>query len=358
MFKTIWLLDEEKAPIVRKIIVEMYTENKMSYKQIRDYLNDNGIKNSKGELWSISTIMSMLKEDRLEEYTGTAIWNKENKNVIGVKYNTKDLWTICENAHPAIITGEEYQKAMERKGNKNSDKIQKIKTESPYLLTGLNVENEFLFICKECGGHVIGCSCGKKHSKKYTCANNNHKGSKSCNNNWKIEKEWLENRILHIIEEKYIRPNNIEQIVDKLFYELNHLDNTYQQEIVRKQKEVEEFNKQIRNLLNSIKSGVNPTLIASEINHMEEEKQIIVQEIKIIQDKINSKKVQISKIQIKEYISNLQVVFDNATLQEKKELLKTYIHHISFNKKEHQIEISLFQLGFAIMEQVAGIEPA
>ena len=42
----------------------------------------------------------------------------------------------------------------------------------------------------------------------------------------------------------------------------------------------------------------------------------------------------------------------------KKELLKTFISNISLNKKELQVEVSIYQPGFAILEQVAGIEPA
>lgn len=164
----------------------MYTNGEKSYNYIRDYLNNNHIPNSNGGLWSTSTISSMLKEDRLQEYAGVAIWNKENNNIVGVKYNPKELWTICENAHPAIITKEELSLALERKNNARNSQYQ-YNPSSDYLLSGKNFENKFLFTCSECGGHVCGCSSGRKHIKKYACSTNNHRGICACSNNLKID---------------------------------------------------------------------------------------------------------------------------------------------------------------------------
>ena len=113
-------------------------------------MNNNHIKNSNGGLWSTSTIASMLRTERLEQYSGTAFWNKENKHVKGIKYNDRTEWIICENAHPAIITKEELQKALERKGL-SSTPTYKPKSFSEYLFTGKNLEDEFMFTCANCG---------------------------------------------------------------------------------------------------------------------------------------------------------------------------------------------------------------
>ena len=166
VYKTIWELDEINAEIMHMIIVDLYTTEEMSYKGIRDYLNKNNIKNSNGGVWSTTTIKSMLTEDRLEEYAGIGIWNKANNNIIGVKYNSRDKWVICENAHPAIITKEELENVLERK-KKNKLVEYRYRSESDYLLSSTNIEDKFLFTCSECGGHVIGCSSGQKHIRKY-----------------------------------------------------------------------------------------------------------------------------------------------------------------------------------------------
>lgn len=356
VYKTIWELDENTFPIVRTIIVDLYTEKEMSYTKIRDYLNDNNIKNSNGSLWSTSTIVSMLKEDRLEEYCGTAIWNKENNNIIGVKYNEKSKWVICENAHPAIITKEEKERALERKNKTKSTKY-KYNPNSDYLLTGYNIENEYLFTCAECGGHVIGCSTGKKHVKKYGCANNRHKGIKSCTNNWKIEKEWVEDIIIGIIEKNYFANQKIDKFIDKIYKEISNIGKVYNENINKINREIKNIDKQIQNLLNSIKNGINPELVVDEVNNLKLEKDKL-KEIKNKSLKEMENEPKITREDIKEYFYNFKKLFSKSNNNEKKELIKTFISNITFNKKEHQLEINIFPQWCPLLEQVAGIEPA
>ena len=356
IYKTIWELDETTFPIVKEIIVEMYTKKEMSYTKIRDYLNNNNIKNSNGNVWSTSTIVSMLREDRLQEYSGTAIWNKENNNVIGVKYNSKDEWVICENAHPAIITKEELQNALERK-SKTSDNKSKFKADSDYLLSGLNMENNYIFTCGECGGHVVGCSTGKKHSRNYSCSNNRYKGTCACSNNWKIEKEWIENVIIKLIEQNYFSPKKIDKIVDNLYKELSNINSAYDKEIKNIDKEIKTTDTQIQNLLNSIKNGVDPELIVNEINNLKVERENLNIKRNNILNNMNNKP-KISRKDIEEYFYNFQKLFYSCNLNEKKELIKTFISNIVLNKKEHQLEINLYSQWCRMLEQVAGIEPA
>ena len=355
IYKTIWELDENTSNIVRKIIVDMYTKKEMSYTQIRDYLNTNGIKNSNGSLWSTSTICSMLRKDRLEEYSGIAYWNKENKNVKGVKYNDKSLWVICENAHPSIITKEECQQAIDRKEKVNQN-VYKFKPESDYLLSGTNIENFFLFTCSNCGGHVVGCSNGHGHYKKYTCANNRHKGNSGCSNNWKVEKDWIEDKIYQLIKENYIAPKNIKYTIEKIYSQINSINSINTQNIKKIQNSIAKIDKEIQNLLNSIKSGINPELVVNEINSLKEQKDLELENIKKLEKQIdNQPKISIEKIE--EYFINLQKTFYQATINEKRELLKTFISNISLNNNEHQVEVSLFPQWCTIVEQVVGIEP-
>lgn len=267
IYKTIWELNPDTAPITRTIIVDLYTNKEMSYQGIRDYLNDRGIKNSNGGFWSISTIKSMLSEDRLEEYSGIAIWNKENKNVKGVKYNPKSEWVICDNAHPSIITKEELQNALNRK-EKTKNNHSAPKSNTDYLLTGNNINDEFLFTCSQCGGHVIGCSTGKKHNKQYSCSSNRHKGNCACQNNWKIDKDWLEDKILELIEDNYFCDKNAEKTINILYQSLSNINTTYQNEIRNVQKQINIKDTQIQNLLQGIKNGLNSEIAIQEINNL------------------------------------------------------------------------------------------
>lgn len=90
LLKSFWLVDDKTGPIAREIIVDMYVQQKMSYQEIRDELNRRGVPCPKGGFWPSSSIVEMLKENRLRQYAGTAIWNKEARGRVGTKYKRKD----------------------------------------------------------------------------------------------------------------------------------------------------------------------------------------------------------------------------------------------------------------------------
>lgn len=79
IIKSIWELHPENSEIARMIIVDLYIKQEMSYQKIRDYLNNNGIQGPEGKPWGTSTIVEMLRDNRLQQYSGTAFWNKENR---------------------------------------------------------------------------------------------------------------------------------------------------------------------------------------------------------------------------------------------------------------------------------------
>ena len=86
------------------------------------------------------------------------------------------------------------------------------------------------------------------------------------------------------------------------------------------------------------------------------EKGKVLPNIKKLEKQIdNQPKISIEKIE--EYFINLQKTFYQATINEKRELLKTFISNISLNNNEHQVEVSLFPQWCTIVEQVVGIEP-
>ena len=354
IYKTIWEIDENTYEIVRKIIVDMYTNKEMSYDAIRDFLNSNNIKNSNGGFWSTSTIYSMLTKDRLEEYAGIAIWNKSNNKVIGVKYNSRDKWIICENAHPAIITKEELERALEYK-----ERVKKhpytYKSISEYLLTGRNIEDNFLFTCSKCGGHIVGSSISKKHKKSYCCSNNRAKGNCACTNNYKVDKDWLEDRILDIIEENYICDKNIDSSIDLIYKKLSSLNNSFSLQISNIQMQINKIDNQMQNLLNAIKNNLNTELAITEINNLKIEYDKKTKELKHLKNSANSTP-RIAREDVKKYFYDIKELFYNSTIQEKRELLKTFIYSISLNSN-HQLEIITCFQWCKPLEQVMGIEP-
>jgi hypothetical protein len=86
-------------------------------------------------------------------------------------------------------------------------------------LTGKNIINEPLFICKRCGSNYVGHRLGNVQSKvyyKYICSNYHKIGNIACGDPFYLEKDFIEKLI---IEEICSRYENIENI-DKLAQEI------------------------------------------------------------------------------------------------------------------------------------------
>lgn len=216
IMKSSWDIDPETAPIIREMIVELFTQRQMSYGQIRDNLNNRGIKSPKGGYWCEGTIATMLREHRLETYTGVAIWNKQISKNNNAAYKPRKDWVITENAHPAIITKEEFMAALDRKKMNQHLAPAGATRRSDFLFTGTNFEGNPIFSCGHCGANVIGYNNSSNRWKKYICGANRTKGKIACTNDWKIDQVWLEQKIVAAIEEQYTTPEKIDEIAKNI----------------------------------------------------------------------------------------------------------------------------------------------
>jgi len=101
-------IDEEQAKIVRYVF-NAYVSGK-GFRTIKKELDDMGIKNLNGKPFALTTLKRMIKQ---EKYKGTLICGKRHKNFFTKKYEDvpEEEWIIHENAIPAIIDPEIWEKA-------------------------------------------------------------------------------------------------------------------------------------------------------------------------------------------------------------------------------------------------------
>ena len=204
----------------------------------------------------------------------------------------------------------------------------------------MNLEDEFMFVCECCNGHMVGASNGKVSRRNYVCSNNRTKGMCTCENNSKIDRDWLEATILRELQRKYMTPKGIENIITNIADSIRQIANSDSQKVRELNITIKKCDKEIKLLLDSIKSGVNPTLIADEVNNLVLQKEQLQKQLRDIKEKDN--KFVVSKKQVLEYFSNLPKLLEIATIDEKKNLLKTFIRKIRFDDKNHQISLELY----------------
>lgn len=230
------IIDEEQAEFIRELF-EMYATGKFSMKQMEKHFYQKGIRNSKGNKLSHSTMGNIIRNPK---YKGYFVGNKVVITDLFTKkqkFLPEEEWVMYKDETgetvPAIVSEELWEKANEVLYIRSQDVITaQHKTVHQNLLTGK-------LICSHCGKpYYRKDAVGKNREKmsKWVCSGKIKNGADSCPSH-----AIYENEIKPIIEDIFKSgQQNIEELsacVLKLVSEL--LDaNDNQSEINRLNKEL------------------------------------------------------------------------------------------------------------------------
>ncbi len=230
------IIDEEQAEFIRELF-EMYATGKFSMKQMEKHFYQKGIRNSKGNKLSHSTMGNIIRNPK---YKGYFVGNKVVITDLFTKkqkFLPEEEWVMYKDEAgetvPAIVSEELWEKANEVLYMRSQDVITaQHKTVHQNLLTGK-------LICSHCGKpYYRKDAVGKNKEKmsKWVCSGKIKNGADSCPSHAIYESE-----IKPIIEDIFKSgQQNIEELsacVLKLVSEL--LDaNDNQAEINRLNKEL------------------------------------------------------------------------------------------------------------------------
>lgn len=230
------MIDEEQAEFIRELF-EMYATGKFSMKQMEKHFYQKGIRNSKGNKLSHSTMGNIIRNPK---YKGYFVGNKVVITDLFTKkqkFLPEEEWVMYKDETgetvPAIVSEELWEKANEVLYMRSQDVITaQHKTVHQNLLTGK-------LICSHCGKpYYRKDAVGKNGEKmsKWVCSGKIKNGADSCPSH-----AIYENEIKPMIEDIFKSgQQNIEELsacVLKLVSEL--LDaNDNQAEINRLNKEL------------------------------------------------------------------------------------------------------------------------
>ena len=262
-----FVIDEETAPIVRKIF-EMYNSGNTIVK-IQQYLKTKGLK------YSVCKVRTVLGNKR---YIGVYTYNEiETPNVI-----------------PQIIDNELFED-VQKKLEKNKKSRSRLKTKVEYILT----TKLFCGNCKEMMVGVCGTSKNGKIYNYYSCNNSRRKKCHKQN----VPKDHIENIVVekarNILTDEHINKiaNTIYELAQK---EIN--DNTNFKRLNKQLKENEQQNK---NLMDSLKmcniDSVRQNIFA-EMQKMEQQRKEIEKEMLLE----NMQKLDITVPEIKFFLKEMR----------------------------------------------------
>ncbi|MBM7693526.1 site-specific DNA recombinase [Peribacillus deserti] len=200
------VINPDEAKIVKKIF-ELRAEN-WGYKKIANYLNHRGKKTKNKNLFKLESVKTIVNN---EMYTGKSAWGKQRD------WSTKRRAGVAnpitsEGLHKAIIDIDLWNKV------KQVNSLQKETYSSNRNFNG-NFFLSGVLKCPRCGASTVMNKVKKRNGEGYhlyyMCQAYHSAGKAACNSNL-IKKEWIEEKILEIINVIIGDERIIADVLDKL----------------------------------------------------------------------------------------------------------------------------------------------
>lgn len=284
----------EIDPLTAPLVIEAFNKYRdgETMKNIVEYLDSKGLKNSLGGKMNLNCISRLL----------------QNRRYIG-EYRYKDI--ITPDGMPALISKELFDAVQERlKTNKRAPAMHK--AEDDYLLTTK-------LYCGDCESFMVGES-GTSHTMKkyhyYKCVS--AKKRKGCKKK-AIKKDWIEDTVLSEVKE-FLNDNlKIDKLI-RIILEEYSKENT---NIPRLEKDLSHIEKQINNMLNAIQDGIYTSSTRQRLEELESRKEEV--EIMLARERIG--RPQLTEKQLRDWFDKMRS-YDTDFLEYRRRLIDSFVNRV------------------------------
>lgn len=314
------IIDPLTAPFILEIF-ELYNKGK-TIKEIARYLNEKGLRNSIGNKMKPNGISKILRNRR---YIGEFIYG--------------DI--VIPNGIPQIVPEDLFER-VQKKLDKNKRAPARKRAEEDYLLSTK-------LYCGHCGVYMNGES-GTSHTLKvhryYKCSN--AKKKKNCSKKT-VKKNWIEDLVIEETVKLIMDDSVINAIVSVVldYYEGENENIPYYE------KQFNEVNKAIDNMLNAIQQGILTASTKQRLKELEVRKTELEDRITI--EELSRPKI--SKDFITFYLHQFRKL-DIDKIEHRKALIDTFVNAIylyddkvviTFNYKDVTKTVELNEVNAAMM---------
>jgi len=334
------LPDSKTAPIV-KLIFKLYasgdpqtdgTIRKLSFSKLAKKLDDMGIKPARSNLWSVSTLQSMLKNPvyigkirSMERPLKKIVVNGSIKTQRPTNPNS----TVFDGLHEPIISKETWDNVQKLLYSQKPIKIKSNKLKNP--LAGL-------IICSRCGKLMVRKPYYKSGNQMIICT------SKGCSNVGAnlsdVEKGILESLSLWLSSYKFCNSHNacIKQ---------NKYDSELVENIMNLEKDIEVIDKQMANIHDFLEQNIyTPQEFQKRKSVLSKKRELKLKTIISLKEELKSlRSYEKQPINIDPRIDNMKnSYYDCASIEAKHDFLCSIIDKIIYtkNKRGAPFELILY----------------
>ena len=322
----------------RYYFVELRINRKLGIDKARDILNELEISAPRGKEW---TSTCLYEAERNESLTGVGIYNKRKyAQQGGGRIKNKEQWVIIENAHPALLTKEEFEtlKQLREAKRKKNGSVTKYQSNKEHLLSGYSDR----FTCTSCGGKIISSG------DVYVCGKYNVNGKKGCgSSSFSVNAEWLENKVVDEII-KLFDEENLEQFYfDAL--KIMKKNNSQKLDIEKVKRDIKAKENAQYNLLKSLSLMNNCNALATkkiteEIEELAKKVQELNEELVKATQQKNLKPPTLKEF--KKHMATTKLMFTGSDMNKKQEILWIFVRSITLNPIEKEVTLTLYKNPF------------
>lgn len=337
-------------------------------RKLRDDLNASGYRTSRGSRFTVQTILPILENPA---YLGRCVynrrtlskWHRLEKGVSverldeGVEHRPESDWIVKEDAWPAIIDRETFERVQERR---------KLSRQRDRQMRGSCIAANYLLphvmTCGVCGGKMIGqtITSGKGYRTRYYVCQNHHKGFYDvCPKRQSMPADRLEQHIVQLIRQDLAALRHDDQLHEQVAQAVKALQGQQDDSGSLLEQRLSELDRELAALRGHLKA-MDPATAQSlglydDARRLTDERSIVSTQLaKARRATPRLPGVEEIRVRAKAALERFEQVMEAGTLEEKREQIGLYVQMIKADASQRVAHISLYPAIFT--SQIAGVD--
>ncbi len=306
--------------------------------EIAKELNRKGIRASRGKGWGKTGVHIILTN---KVYAGTFVWGRNSK---------RGLEPIrVENACPAIVDKETFNKVQDRLRERAPAQIHPKRAASRFLLSGLAR-------CGHCGKALIGQDAKGGQFSYYVCGTLNKKGAGSCPAHY-LNSAKFEGLVVDKIKEHILTAENLTQLVHLVNEEMDSASKSYRGELDAISDEIINISHRLEHLYDAIEMGkINLDDLAPRIHELRNRQEKLQARRVQIESFLSDRRVELASPEmVKSYVDDLRNLLNNSSLAERRAFIRSFVKEVKVTGDEVLLTYTMPLSPTGVSEEKVGV---
>jgi site-specific DNA recombinase len=305
--------------IAIKYIFEAYLNNK-TQPQIIEWLNNNGYRTKKGDVFGMNSLNAILKN---EKYTGLYVFNKIKSKKSSRIFKKEDEIIKVKDGIPKIID-EEIFKMVQTKMDLNRHVGKSRVSKNEYLLSGV-------IRCGVCGMAMTGNTRKNSRGTEYSDYQCVGRRKKTCNNSG-IKVDDIDDYVCDFISQSL--KNNGTKLVDNIYKEVLKNYESINDSKNELENMLDDVKKQLNNIVLAIAQGAYSSILNDKLRELEGKKASLEVSIKEANAPV------LTKQDILKFIENL-IDIESMEYEKKKRIIQQYVSSVIIGLTDIEICVNI-----------------